>query len=600
MINCSNKRRRYIITQEVPDETQTISYEVSIQGVSLYSGYTKWFGGDFELDLTDWIEDYWKKNEGNPQNNIKVDFTFDDNVLQTTSQTVFFDKEVLRANEPSTPACGYFNLTLKNSDFKREGLGWDEYIEHPAYDEEFERDYNALEIKPADYMVQGYPGYYLSGNGTSSQNNVLSRYFFDDSGEYYWTGYLYNPTINDQKGPVSMKFDSATRTWRPETKYNSPGYAIVKITYSGSTDIYRIPNGYGSQWSKWSSTTQTWGSLENIRYINDSFSLKTFNLYPERIFNFGNYTFVQTNSLSESPNVVHFITQYWSTTQGQSFPTGYSYLFQDGHLFKQGNTNYIYANGNIFKITNTLSQLNLTFETQITGTGISLKVLDDRHIIVRSNEGFDRLLKSGNTWIRAAVVTTGSPLYQTGVNSIIKFGGKTYTPANDTSGRRLVLDSYATYHDAPWTEYVHHDAWTEVIHHGSTVSYDITLPLKVQNGVLVGKTTHKLDKITYIDRYDDKHNSEASNRIELECYIDDEWLRTLTGDDSLYTKIMAATQSAKETLLTGNATISGLQMISQNTSLYCRVKDIEKIETHYRYNTTNRVPSLKLTIELYR
>ena len=131
------------------------------------------------------------------------------------------------------------------------------------------------------------------------------------------------------------------------------------------------------------------------------------------------------------------------------------------------------------------------------------------------------------------------------------------------------------------------------------ITYDITIPLKVKSGILSGKTINNLDKITYTDRYGDRHNSAVSNKMEIECYVDDSWLKTFTGNDITYAKLMSAIQSARNSLLTGNATISGMD-ITGPVNLKCRVKDIETIETYSVYSANNKIPSYKITIEIYR
>lgn len=130
--------------------------------------------------------------------------------------------------------------------------------------------------------------------------------------------------------------------------------------------------------------------------------------------------------------------------------------------------------------------------------------------------------------------------------------------------------------------------------------YDIRVPLQVHNGVLRGKTTNNISKTTWMNKYNDIHNSTATNTIELECYVDDEYLHTFTGNDKQYTQLMMVAQTARTTYLTGTAKISGLDMEDELTCLKCRVKDVEKVETYSKYNQSHPVPSLKITIEIYR
>lgn len=130
-------------------------------------------------------------------------------------------------------------------------------------------------------------------------------------------------------------------------------------------------------------------------------------------------------------------------------------------------------------------------------------------------------------------------------------------------------------------------------------AYDIKIPLKVENGVLKGKTINNFDKTTYINKYGDTYNSSVTNRWELECYIDEEFVKTMTGADFVYEDVMLACQSARNAYLTGMGKISGFAELDGSEALECRVKDIERVETYSRYNGTNKVPSLKITLEIH-
>lgn len=129
---------------------------------------------------------------------------------------------------------------------------------------------------------------------------------------------------------------------------------------------------------------------------------------------------------------------------------------------------------------------------------------------------------------------------------------------------------------------------------------DINVPLKVCNGFLKGKTMNNVKKVSYSDRYNNIHNGSCSNFYEIECYVCDEWLNTTTCNDVSYEELMAAMQTARQTKLIGNASISGMKMSDNITILNCRVSDVEKIETFYRYSVSNKIPTLKITLEIYR
>lgn len=134
--------------------------------------------------------------------------------------------------------------------------------------------------------------------------------------------------------------------------------------------------------------------------------------------------------------------------------------------------------------------------------------------------------------------------------------------------------------------------------------YNVKIPLQSINGVLNGKTINKLDKVTYTDKFGDTHNSMADNHIEVECYVDAsylaKYLNIRTGDDEKYNQLMMMAQTARNVILKGNGKISGISQGGSLRELYCRVKDVEQTETHFRYSVTNHIPTLKFTLEIYK
>lgn len=128
----------------------------------------------------------------------------------------------------------------------------------------------------------------------------------------------------------------------------------------------------------------------------------------------------------------------------------------------------------------------------------------------------------------------------------------------------------------------------------------VQIPLSFTNGVLDGKTINKLDKVTYMDRYGDYHNGGLTNHYELECFIDPCWMSVVTGDDLEYEKVMMAMQNSPlTTLVLKGVGISGMKTTT-TVSMNCKVKDIEKIETYSSYSVSKRIPSYKITIEVYK
>lgn len=128
----------------------------------------------------------------------------------------------------------------------------------------------------------------------------------------------------------------------------------------------------------------------------------------------------------------------------------------------------------------------------------------------------------------------------------------------------------------------------------------ISIPLMLSGTRLVGKTINKLEKTNYVDRYGDTHNGSMTNHYEIECFIDPCWLHTETGDDDDYERVMLALQGSKKTTMVGSGVkISGMDVTSP-ISMEGRVKDIEKVETSSSYSVGNKIPTYKITFEVYR
>lgn len=130
----------------------------------------------------------------------------------------------------------------------------------------------------------------------------------------------------------------------------------------------------------------------------------------------------------------------------------------------------------------------------------------------------------------------------------------------------------------------------------------VKIPLSFTNNLLDGKTINHLEKVNYIDKYGDSHNGSLTNHYELECYVDPCWLNVKTKDDFEYVKVALALQGSKKTTLYGMGVgISGMSVDTQNVFyIEGKVKDIEQIETYSSYSTNKRVPSYKITFEIYK
>lgn len=133
-----------------------------------------------------------------------------------------------------------------------------------------------------------------------------------------------------------------------------------------------------------------------------------------------------------------------------------------------------------------------------------------------------------------------------------------------------------------------------------TTSKLLTLKLYTWGYTLVGKTINNIEKTNYMDKYGDKHNGSCTNKFEFECYIDPDWLK-VGEDGTVYNKVMTACQSSKRTLLRGVnfLTIKGFGS-GGSIELEGRVKDVEKVDVYSTYNVNQKVPTLKITFEVYR
>lgn len=128
----------------------------------------------------------------------------------------------------------------------------------------------------------------------------------------------------------------------------------------------------------------------------------------------------------------------------------------------------------------------------------------------------------------------------------------------------------------------------------------LMIPLSVKNGLIEGKTINKLEKTDWTDKYGDIHNGTTTNHYEVECFIDPCWLGVRTKDDLAYEKIMLALQNSKRTILWyQGCNISGMTPSNTNAAYDVHIKDVERIETYSSYSGNQKVPTYKITIEIY-
>lgn len=128
------------------------------------------------------------------------------------------------------------------------------------------------------------------------------------------------------------------------------------------------------------------------------------------------------------------------------------------------------------------------------------------------------------------------------------------------------------------------------------------IPLSIKNGVLEGKTINKLEKNTFMDRYGDTHNGSMTNHYEVECFVDPCWLGSVkTKGDLDYERVMLMLQNSQRTILYCQyCNISGITPSPINSwNCDCHIKNVERIETYSSYSGNQKVPTYKITIEIY-
>ncbi len=137
----------------------------------------------------------------------------------------------------------------------------------------------------------------------------------------------------------------------------------------------------------------------------------------------------------------------------------------------------------------------------------------------------------------------------------------------------------------------------------ASTSTPLRVKILTQAGHVVGKSINNLEKTDYMDRYGDKHNGSITNHYEIECYVDPDWFHFTHYSDVSYNYLMTAMQSAKAATLgpTSNS-VCGFPGISYSggTILEGRVKNVEKVEAASIYSSGQKVPTMKITFEVYR
>lgn len=113
MVNLSSVRGKYILKPSVPEGTEEITYEVTINNTLIFVGKSKYFGGTYEVDCSDFIETYFRKGEQTVS--LNVVFIYDGSTSQTLSLTWYPD--FINLPVIDTTGNSYAYIELSNSGF---------------------------------------------------------------------------------------------------------------------------------------------------------------------------------------------------------------------------------------------------------------------------------------------------------------------------------------------------------------------------------------------------------------------------------------------------------------------------------------------------
>ena len=223
---------------------------------------------------------------------------------------------------------------------------------------------------------------------------------------------------------------------------------------------------------------------------------------------------------------------------------------------------------------------------------------------IDTRDFIDAYIAKQTTQVSSVTVSIDFTYYAEGTQLSTQTKSVTWTP--DV----LSLPVPAHTDAATWCQLVLMNCGFEFNGHGQ-----IRVPLQLSGLTLVGKTINNLEKITYIDRYGDTHNGSLTNHYELEVYVDPEWLNVKTNNDLYYEMVMLALQNSQKTTLCGVGeggftplNISGIDMsyhvvtrapARREIEVEGRVKDVQKVETYSSYSTQKKLPTIKVTFEIY-
>lgn len=113
MINLSAFRGKYILKPDIPVGTEEITYEVILNNTLIFVGKSRYFGGTYEVDCSDFIETYLKKGEKTVSLNVR--FTYNGGITETLSLS--WSPDYINLPAISTTESSYAYIELSNSGF---------------------------------------------------------------------------------------------------------------------------------------------------------------------------------------------------------------------------------------------------------------------------------------------------------------------------------------------------------------------------------------------------------------------------------------------------------------------------------------------------
>ena len=113
MINLSTVRGKYILKPDIPVGTEEITYEVTINSTLIFVGKSRYFGGTYEVDCSDFIETYLRK--GRQTVSLNVRFIYDGGTSQTLSLS--WSPDYINLPAIDTTESSYAYIELSNSGF---------------------------------------------------------------------------------------------------------------------------------------------------------------------------------------------------------------------------------------------------------------------------------------------------------------------------------------------------------------------------------------------------------------------------------------------------------------------------------------------------